>query len=133
MTTTIFNELFDLSREMNRIFDQAGFHKTAWPHTNIYENQEEYIMVAKVPGLNKKDLQITVKDNSLTISGERKKTPPKDAKLLLEERSSGKFERNYLLNDKVDVEGIQAQTANGLLIIKIPKSPEVKPRQITIK
>jgi HSP20 family protein len=104
MRTTIFNELFDLSREMNRIFDQAGFTKSPWPNTNIYENHDEYIMVAKVPGLRKEDLHISVKDNSLTISGERKKTVPKDAKLLLEERSSGKFERNFLLSDKVDVD-----------------------------
>ncbi len=133
MYTTIFDELFDLSQEMNRLFDKAGKTDSKWPNTNIYESKDEYILVSKVPGLAKEDIEVTLKDNSLNIRGERKKDSPEKTKLLLEERPAGKFERNILLNEKIDSENIKAETSNGLLIIKLPKSPEVKPRKIEIK
>jgi len=133
MYNTVFDELFGLSQEMNRLFDKAGVSGTAWPNTNIYESKDEYIMVSKIPGVAKEDIQVTLKDNSLKISGERKKGTPEKTRLLLEERSSGRFERNILLNEKIDSEKIEAETSNGLLIVKLPKSPEVKPKRIEIK
>lgn len=134
MYRTIFDELFDVSREMNRIFNDAGWAETkGWPETNLYENQNEYILVAKVPGMENEDLEITLKDNSLTLSGERKKGDEPEGQLHLRERFSGKFERSFLLNEKVEGDKIEAETSNGLLVIKMPKSADIKPRKIAIK
>jgi HSP20 family protein len=132
MYNTVFDELFNLNREMNRIFSQAGMAQSKWPESNLYENKDEYILVSKVPGISKDKIEISLKDNSLQIKGSLDKQLPKDYKVLLEERAKGSFERNILLNEKIDVENIKAETSNGLLMIKLPKSPESKPKKITI-
>ncbi len=134
MYKTIFDDLFELNREMNRVFRNAGVTgKSNWPETNTYENNEEYILVSKVPGIEKDDIEITLKDNSLSIRGRRKKEPAEDLKKHLDERFSGEFERNIMLNNKIDMDNIKAEASDGLLIIKLPKSAEMKPKKIEIK
>ncbi len=134
MHRTVFDDLFDVSRQMNRILNDAGWtEKRSWPETNIYEDNDEYILVAKVPGMDGKDLDVNLKDNTLTLSGERKKDGGTKGSLHLEERFSGKFERRFMLNERIDPDKIEAETSNGLLIIKLPKSADAKPRKITIK
>jgi len=134
MYNTVFDELFKLNEEMGRVFNSVGYSgRHRWPETNIYENRDEYILVSKMPGLEKDDIEIFLKDNSLTIRGERTKNAEEKQKRHLDERFSGKFERNFLLNEKIDVDSIQAETKNGLLIVKLPKSPESKPKRIEIK
>ena len=134
MNRTIFDDLFDVSRQMNRILSDSGWQNTKrWPETNIYENHDDYILVAKVPGMDKEELDITLKDNSLVISGERNKDGVSGGNAHLDERFSGAFERSFMLNEKIDTEKIEAETSNGLLIIRLPKAAESKPRKITIK
>lgn len=89
--------------------------------------------MAKVPGMDKDDLDLTLKDNTLALTGSRKKEVEGKGNLHLEERFSGKFERRFMLNERIDSTGIEAETSNGLLIVKLPKSADSKPRKITIK
>ena len=134
MYKTIFDDLFDLNREMNRVFRDAGISgKPNWPETNTYENNDEYILVSKVPGIEKENIEITLKDNSLSIKGKRTKESDEALKKHLEERFSGEFERNIMLNNKIDIDNIKAEATDGLLIIKLPKSAEMKPKKIAIK
>ena len=134
MYRTVFDDLFDVSRQMNRILNDAGWtEKRSWPETNIYENSDEYILVAKVPGMSNDDLDLNLKDNTLTLTGDRKKESGIKGDLHLDERFSGKFERRYMMNERIDGEAIEAETSNGLLIVKLPKSADTKPRSITIK
>ena len=134
MYKTIFDDLFELNREMNRVLKTGGVSgKLNWPETNTYENSDEYILVSKVPGLEKEDIEITLKDNSLTIRGNRNKETGDELKNHLNERFSGEFERNFMLNNKVDIDNINAEASDGLLIIKLPKSAEIKPKKIEIK
>ena len=134
MYKTIFDDLFELNREMNRVFRDAGISgKSNWPETNIYENSDEYILVSKVPGIEKENIEITLKDNSLAIKGKRTKETDETFKKHLDERFSGDFERNIMLNNKIDIDNIKAEASDGLLIIKLPKSAEMKPKKIDIK
>ena len=134
MYKTIFDDLFELNNEMNRVFRTAGIgSKSNWPETNTYENNDEYILVSKVPGMEKDSIEITLKDNSLTIKGKRKKETDDNLKKHLDERFSGDFERNFMLNNKIDVENIKAEATDGLLIIKLPKSAGIKAKKIEIK
>ncbi len=134
MYKTIFDDLFELNREMNQVFSRAGMGgRKNWPETNTYESNDEYILVSKVPGMVKDDIEITVKDNSLTVKGKRNKETPENSKLHMDERFSGNFERNFLVNEKIDIDNIKAEASNGLLIIRLPKSPEMKPKKIKIK
>jgi len=130
---TIFDELLDLNNEMNRIFKYYDYSGEKWGNTNVYENKDDYVIVSKLPGVAKSDINISIKDNTLKISGERKKDQDDKANLLLNERYKGKFERNFILNEKVDMNNINAEMKNGLLMIKLPKSPESKSKKIEIK
>ncbi len=133
MMRTIFDELLDLNNEMNRIFKNYNYSGEKWANTNVYENKDDYVIVSKLPGVAKSDINISIKDHTLKITGERKKDQYDKANLLLNERHNGKFERNFILNEKVDMNNINAEMKNGLLMIKLPKSPESKPKKIEIK
>jgi len=135
MYRTIFDELYRLNREINRAFGVEGkkHYNQYWPEFNIYENANEYVLSGNVPGIDKKDISISLKDNSVKITGEKKVNYGEGNNYHLRERKSGKFERNFLLNDKVESEKIVAELNNGLLLVKIPKAPETKPFNISIK
>lgn len=133
MIRRIFNELYNLNREIDRIFRDYDLTFEKWGKTNIYENNDGYVVVAKVPGIKKEDLNVSIKDNVLKISGERKREENEKANLLLNERYYGKFERSFILPEKVDINNIVAEMKNGLLMIKLAKSPESKPKLIEIK
>jgi len=129
-----FDDFYRFNRELNRVLRTGSTNRwvRGWPETNIYENKNEFVVVAKVPGLEKSDISITFQDNALRLSGEKKGDGNEKAKYHLKERKTGKFERNFILNEKVDVDKAMAEVKNGLLLVKIPKSPETQPKSITI-
>ncbi|OHD07175.1 MAG: hypothetical protein A2Y34_03245 [Spirochaetes bacterium GWC1_27_15] len=135
MYRTIFDDLYKLNKEFNRLFNtnpnQRGY--SYFPEVNIYENQDEYVLVGRIPGVDKNDLNISFKDNSIKIEGEKKAPVNEEASYHLKERRYGKFERNFSLHDKIDVEKTVAEVKNGILIVNIPKSPDSQPKTITIK
>jgi HSP20 family protein len=133
MTFTIFNDLYRLNREMNRLLSTGKTGFEYWPEVNIYSNENEYMVAAKIPGIDKNDVTISFKDNSLKITGEKKANESQDNNYHLKERKSGKFERNFLLDERVEADRISAEINNGILLVKVPKSPESKPVKIEIK
>jgi HSP20 family protein len=134
MLATIFDDLYNLQNELdNFLFSDYRVRRRRFPRVNIYENDEEYIVSAELPGVDKKDVSIVLKDNSLKISGEIKREKNKNDNTHLEERYEGKFERNIMFNEKVEADKINAELKNGILLVKVPKSPETKPVSISIK
>jgi len=134
MLSNVFDDFYRLNKEMNKfLYGRDGTQSRYWPEVNIYENENEFAAVAKVPGLAKEEINISVKDNSLKIAGNRNTNDQGEVNYHLRERKNGNFERNFLLNEKIDVEKITAEMKNGLLLIKIPKSPESKPFKVEIK
>jgi len=131
----MFDDLFRINREINKFFggNDERLYKRYWPETNIYSSEEKYVVAAKLPGLNKEDISISIKDNSLKISGKKHNEKKENVNYHIQERRFGDFERSFLLNDRVQVENIQAEFKNGLLIVDIPKSPEAKPMTISIR
>lgn len=133
MNASVLDDLFEINRQLNRIFDLSDpVYRGRWPETNLYEDKDAYLVAVKVPGLEKKEIEISLKDKTITIRGERKKSAAPKGKVLLEERFAGSFERSFMLSDKIDEEHIRAESQNGLLLIRLPKSPEAKPRTIEI-
>ena len=134
MYKTIFDDLYRINREFNRLF-KSGYNSGRsyyWPEINLYENSFEYVVVTKVPGIKKEDIAITLKDNTLKISGEKKGIGD-EVNFHIRERKRGKFERNVMLEEKIEAEKIAAEIKNGFLLVKIPKAPEAKPFSIEIK
>ncbi len=132
MLRTYFDELYDLNRLFNTVFStRSTMNPSGFAQTNIYENTDNYIVVSKLPGVKKDELNISIKDNSLKISGTRKQKSEKNS-AYLNERFTGDFERNFILPEKIDTENIKAELKDGILLLNIPKSPETKPRKIQI-
>jgi HSP20 family protein len=141
-----FVELTSLQDRVNRLFNQAfgGFEGVGIeqpftsaeivPPIDIVEGEEKIVLVAEVPGVKPEDLVVTLENNILTITGERKLKEVEEEKenLLRVERRFGKFARSFTLPAAVDPEKVVATFENGLLTITLAKREEFKPKQINI-
>jgi len=141
-----FNPMRDLFRRENRmshIFDDFFYPthggdetSSVWdwkPLVDIYDNDENIVIKAELPGTNKTDIKIDVKGRVLTLKGERStENEVKEDRYHRRERACGKFERAFTLPAEVDPEEIKADYNDGVLKINIPKPKEHEPKQITI-
>ena len=108
--------------------------QTFSPAVDIKETPKEYIVTAEIPGISKKDIEIEISDNILTIKGERKMEKEEKGETYHRvERSYGSFCRSFTLPAQVEAEKIEANFKDGLLNIKIPKAEEKIPKKIEIK
>jgi HSP20 family protein len=103
------------------------------PSVDLAQTDDEYIVTADLPGMSKKDIDLTVENNILTLSGERsferKEDGPRFDRI---ERAYGKFSRTFHLPTNVDVNAVKATFEEGVLTVTIPKAEEAKSRQIEI-
>jgi HSP20 family protein len=108
---------------------------TDWaPAVDIVEDKDNFVVTADLPGLTKKDISINIKENMLTVSGERKFEKKDDNKNYCRtERRFGAFKRSFQLTDQVIAEKISATFKDGVLTVSVPKAEEVKPKEIEIK
>jgi HSP20 family protein len=106
---------------------------SAWPRVNLYDEGPNLVLKADVPGLSEKDVHVTLNESGVSISGERKVTPPDGYSAHRQERSSFGFSRSLTLPCKVNPEKTQASVKNGVLIVTLAKAPEAQPRQIAVQ
>ena len=103
------------------------------PPVDVFENGDDLIIRAEVPGLDRKDIDIRVEDNRLVIQGERKRESEFDEEAAYRlERSFGAFTRSFLLPKTVDAGRIGAAYRDGVLEVRLPKTEVAKPRKIEI-
>jgi len=133
-----------LHSDINRIFDRQlgpmsgnddSVVTTDWiPAVDIKEEPERFVMHADLPGVDPKDIEITMENGLLTIRGQRHEEKQENANGYHRvERASGQFYRRFSLPDTADAEGITARGQNGVLEIVIPKHAKVQPRKITVQ
>jgi len=136
-------ELFGLHNRFNRMFDNffsptvkgdEALSVWGWnPVVDIYENEENIVITAELPGVDKKDMTVDVKGRVLTLKGERSTdNEVKEDNYYRQERCYGKFERCFTLPVEIDPEKIKADYKDGVLKIDIPKAEESKPKQVSI-
>jgi HSP20 family protein len=126
---------------MNRLFGRRGFAFEAWPAlavsyppVNLWEDDDFVYAEAEMPGLKLPDLEITVTaDNQLTLKGKQGPTAPEKVEWHRQERGFGSFERTIELPVSVDAGKVEARLENGVLTIKMAKSPAAKPKKIPVK
>jgi HSP20 family protein len=125
----IFNESFGRSRDLD---DEVGLYD--WrPPVDIYETADGIVLTVELPGVNKDDVSVEVKDNVLTLKGERLLNPEiKDEHYYRKERSFGKFNRSFSLQELIKPDLIKASFKNGILTVEIPRTEEEKPKQVTV-
>ncbi len=127
------NKLFDDSfpRQMNEGGEES---LCAWtPSVDIAETDAGVIVAVDLPGVIKEDVMVEVRDNVMTISGERSTDPAgQTVNYYRRERLCGKFQRTFTLHAMVSPDQIKAKFKNGVLFIEIPKPEADKPRQISV-
>ncbi len=125
----IFNDSFGRSRDLD---DEVSLYD--WrPPVDIYETDDGIVLKVELPGVNKEDVSVEVKDNVLTLKGERLLDPAiKDDQYYRKERSFGKFNRSFSLQEPIKPDLIKAGFKNGILTIEVPRPEEEKPKQITV-
>jgi HSP20 family protein len=129
-----------LQSEMNRLFDRWGdggrghTFATSYPAVNVWEDGENVLVEAELPGLDPKDLEIHVTGgNQLTLKGERKEAIPEKRVVHRQERGFGTFVRVLTLPFPVNADKVDARFENGVLLVKLPKHEAAKPRKINVK
>lgn len=137
-----FRDLRSLQDEMNRLFSgtfsrgsQDEVLRGAWsPSVDIFENKNEIVLEAELPGMNPEDVNISIENNVLTLHGERRfEKKDESDNFHRVERSYGSFTRSFTLPPTVSSENANAEFQNGVLRLTLAKREEAKPRRIEIK
>lgn len=128
------NRLFDNRTTSPRDEDSGHVVASDWvPAVDIKEEQNRYVILADIPGVDPASIEITMENGVLTLRGERKlETEEERAGYRRVERVRGSFYRRFTLPDSVDPEGITARGDNGVLEIVIPKHEKLQPRRIQV-
>ena len=134
----IWQEMDQLQREMNRLFDATSrghvFNAPSYPAINIWASENGQIISAEMPGLSPEEINIDVTGDALSISGERKPDEvARDAHYHRRERSFGSFSRTIQLPFMVDTAKVEASFKNGVLVISLPRAEADKPKKVSIK
>jgi len=114
--------------------DQSNIVTSQWtPRVDVKEEDKRFVILADIPGVDPKDIDVSMDKGILTIRGERKsESKEQNGKLTRVERSYGAFYRRFALPDSAEAEGISANGRHGVLEISIPKKPETTPRRISV-
>ena len=138
-----WREMSTMENRINRMFNEPFWpagrldddtNMGMWnPAVDLYEKDDHFVIKAELPGVDKKDISIDLKDRVLTLSGERSnENEVKEENFYRRERSYGKFQRSFTLPADVDADKIKAEFKDGLLMIEVPKPEQQKPKQVTI-
>jgi len=103
------------------------------PRADIYETDDEIVVVADMPGVDEKTVNITLENNVLTIDGNVEMEPPEGYALSYAEYRVGNYQRAFSLSDQIDREGIEATVKDGVLRLHLPKFTEAKTKKIAIQ
>jgi HSP20 family protein len=132
-----FDTLFNLQRALEaRTASDWLEHQTTspdpFPPINVFQQGDDFLAIVELPGVDKKDLQIQAKENSIRISGKKVVDHPADASVHRRERVFGEFDRTVSLPVQLDPDGIKAEYQDGILALFLPRSERDKPRTIKI-
>lgn len=135
MTSFIIKPLADLAEITQSLFqDLQTDLGAAWnPAVDVYEDENQLKIVADLPGVDPKSIEMKIQGDMLWFKGERKPSFSGNAKFYCAERATGPFSRSVVLPPYISAEGVTAHCENGVLSITLPKKAEAKPRQITIE
>jgi HSP20 family protein len=132
--------LFGLHREIDRLFSEfaqglgPNGMQSIVPNIEISETDKAIEVSAEMPGLERKDVEISIEDDTITIRGEKKvEDTQKDKNVQLSERSYGVFYRVLQLPAGIDPSSVQATMSNGILKLTIPKPAKSEPKKIEVK
>ena len=136
-----FGRLSNLRDELDTLFDLpfwSNFGRqtqllSGWtPALDLYQNNDNIIAIVELPGMRKEDIEISLHDGMLTISGERRMQAQESEQPERTERYVGKFRRSITLPSRVDANKVSASYRDGILTVTLPKAEEAKAKQIPV-
>lgn len=134
----LWDDFERLQRDMDRLFN-AGTRAASgplgdFPAVNIWAGENDALLTAELPGVNPDDIDVTVKDNTVTIRGSRQPETLKEGQAYMRrERGTGSFVRSFTLPFDVDAKNVSAQYRMGILQVTLPRAEADKPKKITVK
>lgn len=138
----MFAAMSQLRTTMDRMFDDAFGGRGAtrplslaggWPRANLIDGGASLVLTAEVPGLTEKDLQLSLDQQVLTISGQRDVAAPEGYTTHRQERAGVRFSRSFALPCRVNPERTSATVKDGMLTVTLEKAADAMPKQITVK
>jgi HSP20 family protein len=137
ITYNPYRAINELQQQMERLWQErsnAQSRETNWqPVVDIFETEAELVLLSELPGLQDSDFKLSVENNVLTLSGERKLGNGNQYKVHRQERPSGTFQRSFSLPANFDASRVNANFQQGILRISLPKKAEARPREIPVK
>jgi HSP20 family protein len=131
---SLWREMDRMQREMNRLMGQSRLVAPGFPATNLWSGAESVVVTAEIPGVDPEQLEISVVNETLTLSGERNLAELAEGeKYHRRERGYGRFSRTVQLPFRVAADKVEASFTNGILQISLPRAEEDKPRKIAVK
>jgi len=137
-----FKGITQLNRELNRLFDESHFASLSaeepginWaPQVDLAENEDAFLVVVDIPGVNPDDIDISLNNGILTIKGDRSSEQAiTENSLTRRERRHGTFLRQFNLPESVDVDTVSAKSAHGVLTVTIPKAMPARPISVAVE
>lgn len=137
-----FGELSTLRDEIDRLFEAplgdlarvSDFFSGGAPALDISEDKDDFIVKVELPGMKKEDIDVSLHEGSLSISGERKsEKKTEDAQVYRSERYFGRFQRTVALPAPVQADKVKGEYKDGVLTVTLPKAEEAKPKQIDVQ
>jgi HSP20 family protein len=140
----MFSAMNELRTRMDRMFEGAfggwlsdgaalSFQAGTWPRANLIDAGSSLIVTAEVPGLTDKDIELTLNQDVLSISGERQVKAPEGYSAHRQERPAVSFARSFALPCRVNADRTTASVKNGILTVTLEKAADAMPRQIAVK
>ena len=135
-----WGDLRSLQNEINELFETDRFpgytglfDRNYSPSIDVIESENDYSVICELPGIEQKDVDLSIASNVLTIKGAKKgEREEKKGKYFRKESWSGSFQRTLPLPSSVDPEKVEAELKDGVLAVKLPKKEEAKPKSITV-
>lgn len=134
-----FDRLASLRDEFNRLFDwtapsrDSGLFSGWSPALDVFDDKDHFVVKVELPGMKKEDIEISLHDGTLTVSGERKSEhEEKEGQTFRSERYFGKFQRSLTLPTAVDATKVKASYKDGILTVDLAKAEAAKPKQIEV-
>ncbi|MDQ6988172.1 MAG: Hsp20/alpha crystallin family protein [Mariprofundaceae bacterium] len=138
MSWTPWQELENMNRQLSHLLDDGQTTMSTeagrWaPTVDIRETDDALLVQAELPGIEKKDVHLEVKNGVLTLSGERRyEKDVKEENVHRVERTYGRFSRSFSLPSNIDTDKVKASMENGVLEVRLPKRESAKPKAIAI-
>lgn len=114
------------------IFGESTTCRGSYPFVNLFTKGDDLVVTAEIPGIEKKDLTLEIKNNLLRIAGKRNIEYGEDASIHRAERNSVEFDRTIKLPFNIEIEQVKAEIKDGILHIELPKAEQEKPKQIKV-